>query len=89
MSELDQLCSRVRDIPDDDDLKATNEKVADTKTDTFGVSYFVPDPNDFYELADSVVGVTRDGSGHAQHFRNVFKDTAKFMRVIQVKDGIF
>ena len=36
-----------------------------------------------------MVGVTKDGTGHAQHFRNVFKDTHEYMRVIQVKDGLF
>ena len=70
-----------------------SEKVEDAKTHTFGISYFVPDPNNGYgrpsELIDSVVGVTKDGTGHAQHFRNVFKDTHYNMRVIQAKDSLF
>ena len=79
----------MRDIPEEDDLMAANEQVEDTKTDTFGISHFISDPKYCRELGDSVVGVTKDGTGHAQHFRNVFKDTDNFMRVIQVKDGIF
>ena len=89
MSELDQLCSQVRDIPEDDDLKAANEHVEDAKTHLFGISYFFSDPYDCKELIDSVVGVTKDGTGHAQHFRNVFKDTHSCMRVIQVKNSLF
>ena len=38
MSELDHLCSLVRDIPQND-LKATNVQVEDTNTHTFGISY--------------------------------------------------
>ena len=63
-----------------------NEKVEDAKTHTFGRAYFVSDPYDQFgkpsELADSVVGVMKDGTGHAQHFRNVFKHTHGGMRVI-------
>ena len=88
ISELNQLSSLVRVIPQDDDLTATNVQVERTKTHTFGISYFVPDPfyygnqNNLSELGDSVVGVTKDGSGHTQHFRNVFKHTHRNMRVI-------
>ena len=94
MFELGQLCSQVRDVPEDDNLTAANMKVELTKTYTFGISYFVPTPKDYRtrgvsELADSVVGVTKDGTGHAKHFRNVFKDTHDCMRVIQAKDSLF
>ena len=75
ISELNQLSSLVRDIPQDDDLKAANVQVEQTKTHAFGISNFVSDPYDCEELLDSVVGVTKDGTGHAQHFRNVFKHT--------------
>ena len=33
--------------------------------------------------------MTKDGIGHAQHFRNVFKDFRKYMRVIQVNDSLY
>ena len=66
-----------------------NEKVDQTKTHTFGISYFISDPLECKELRDSVVGVTKDGSGHAQHFRNVFKQTSIYMKVIQVKDCLY
>ena len=42
MSELDLLCSKVRDIPEDGDLEATNVHVERIKTEPFGISYFVP-----------------------------------------------
>ena len=73
----------VRDIPEEDDLMAADEQVEQTKTHEFGIAYFVPDSHDDKvsddkyrsALAGSVVGITKDGSGHTQHFRNVFKDT--------------
>ena len=76
---------------------ATDEQVEHTKTHEFGIAYFVPDPrddkvsDDKYRsaLAGSVVGITKDGSGHAQHFKNVFKDTHSDQRVIQVNDSLF
>ena len=46
MSELDQLFSKMRQVPEGDDLKASNEQVEHIKTHTFGISYFVPDPYD-------------------------------------------
>ena len=46
MSELGRLRSHVRDIPDDDDMKATDVQVEDTKTHTFGRAYFVSDPEE-------------------------------------------
>ena len=43
MSELDHLCAKLRDVPDDE-MKPMDEQVKHAKNDTFGVSYFVPDP---------------------------------------------
>ena len=88
ISKLDHLCSLVREIPKDD-LKPMNELVEDIKTHTFGVFYFISDPMECPKLRDSVFGVTKDGGGHTQHFRNVFKETDRDMRVIQVKDSLY
>ena len=81
ISGINRLHSKVRDNPVDD-LKEMNEKVEQTKNQTFGISYFTSDPYRCFELGYSVFGVTKDGSGHAQHFRNVFEDTHDEMRVI-------
>ena len=78
---MNHLRSMVRDIPVDE-LNHMCEKVNQAKNDTFGISYFVSDPEHCSELAYSVVGVTNDGSGHTQHFRNVFKNTSWKLRVI-------
>ena len=69
-----------------DYLWPMNVKVEHIKTETFGISFFVSDPDKGYsqvsELANSVIGVTKDGTGHVQNFRDVFKEISNYMRVI-------
>ena len=73
VGKVEEINSIVKAVPSDD-LNLMEVKIEQVKTHVHGHIYFVSHPY-IDELSDSVFAMSKDGSLHCEHRKNVFSQT--------------